>query len=98
MRLTMKERKAVTKGLAGQYRRSRKAEKKGLLDSFTEATTYNRHYAAWLLRQHDRKVVVNRHVVVHADVHKRIDSPSARVYDDAVLEPLIKVWKVWVDF
>ena len=32
MRLTMKERKAVTKGLAGQYRRSRKAEKKGLLD------------------------------------------------------------------
>jgi hypothetical protein len=38
MRLMMKERKAVTKGLAGQYRRARKANKKILLNSFTEAT------------------------------------------------------------
>ena len=48
MRLTMRERKAVTKGLAGEYRRSSKGQKKVLLNSFTEATQYNRHYAAGL--------------------------------------------------
>jgi len=94
MRLTMKERKAVTKGLADQYRRSGKANKKVLLNSFTEATTYNRHYAAWLLRCHGRKISLSREVVLCGDLHKKVYSPRDRVYDEAVRMPLIKVWEV----
>ncbi len=94
MRLTMKERKAVTKGLAGQYRRSKKGAKKGLLDSFTESTTYNRHYAAWLLRQHDRKVFVGRQTVLRADLHNKVCFPRELIYDEAVKVPLIEVWEV----
>ena len=94
MRLTMKERKAVTKGLAGQYRRARKANKKILLNSFTEATTYNRHYVAWLLRSHDREIFLGRQVVLRGDLHKRVYSPRERVYDETVLVPLTKVWEV----
>jgi hypothetical protein len=45
MRLTMKERKIVTKALAQQYRRGRKGEKGNILDQFVKATGYNRCYA-----------------------------------------------------
>lgn len=94
MRLTMKERKAVTKGLAGEYRRSSKGKKRVLLDSFREATGYNRHYAAWLLRSHGRKVSVSKGVVLLGDLHLKKVSPRKRVYDDAVRTPLIRIWEV----
>ena len=45
MRLTMKERKIVTKTLAQQYRRGRKGEKGDILDQFVKATGYDRCYA-----------------------------------------------------
>lgn len=44
MRLTMDERKTVTKALAEQYRRVGKKEKRQLLGQFAEATGYNRVY------------------------------------------------------
>ena len=40
MGLTMKERKTVTKALAGQYRRARKGEKGRILDQFVVAADF----------------------------------------------------------
>jgi hypothetical protein len=96
MGLTMKERKAITKGLAEQYRRSRKAQKGILLNSFIEATGYNRSYAAGLLRSHGRKLFLSHKVVLVGDVHQKEKGPSGRkpIYDNAVRQGLILVWEV----
>lgn len=56
MRLTMKERRTVTKALCGQYRKAGKRARGRIWDHFLEATGYNRHYAAWLLRHHGKRV------------------------------------------
>jgi hypothetical protein len=58
MRLTMKERKAVTGVTAGRYREARKKEKQQLLDEFCRTTGYNRCYARLVLRNHGRRVSV----------------------------------------
>lgn len=47
--LTMKERKAVTKALAGQYRKATKRAKGRVLGQFVKATGYVRCYARRLL-------------------------------------------------
>ncbi|MCC6698278.1 MAG: transposase, partial [Candidatus Hydrogenedentes bacterium] len=58
MRLTMQERKCVTKAMGEQFRRARKKEKGEILDRLVEATGYTRSYASWLLRNHGRRVEV----------------------------------------
>ena len=56
MRLTMKDRKTVTKAMCDQYRKADKGGKVQVLTPFVVMTGYNRLYAAWLLRQHGRRV------------------------------------------
>src|SRR5512138_938389 len=97
MRFTMKERRAVTKLLCDQYRKSDKSGKMQILDQFMEATGYNRHYAAWLLRQHGRKVRVGPQVAVQGDVRLRARRHHARKYDDDALQALKKLWEM-LDF
>lgn len=94
MRLTMKERKVVTKALAEQYRRGSKGDKNQLLDQFTEATGYNRSYASRLLRNHGRQVRVNAQVVVEGDVRVRPQRTVKRKYDDEVVEALTRIWEM----
>ena len=86
----MKERKAVTKLLCDQYRKSDKSGKMQILNQFVEATGYNRHYAAWLLRQHGRRVRIGPQVAVQGDV--RLPDPlMSRSFCKLVfLEPLAK--------
>lgn len=84
MRLTMKERKAVTAVLRAGYRRARKKEKGRLLDELVGLTGYNRWYAVGLLR---------------GDGVWRRSSPRRprqrrRVYDAAVLAALRQVWVI----
>jgi len=46
MSLTMKEKQAVTRQLALEYKRATKKEKGEILDSVIQSTQYNRSYAA----------------------------------------------------
>jgi len=46
MALTMKEKQAVTKQLALEYKRAGKKKKEKILDSVLQLTDYNRSYAA----------------------------------------------------
>lgn len=95
MRLTMKERKTVTKALADQYRRAAKGKRSRILDQFTEATGYNRSYASRLLRNHGRKVRVHENVIAEGDVRVIRQRPAAkRTYDDEVIKPLTKLWEM----
>lgn len=95
MRLTMKERKTVTKALAGQYRRTSKGAKGKLLDQFVEATEYNRRYAAWLLRHHGVRVEVLPKAVFEGDAGLRAcRRPRKKRYDEAAFAALKKIWVI----
>ena len=63
MSLTLKEKQAVTKQLALEYKRATKKEKGRILDSVIQLTKYNHSYAARVLRQRARYVVIGRGVV-----------------------------------
>ena len=78
MRLTMKERKTVTKALAKQYRKASKNDKGRILTQMVEATGYNRSYASWLLRNHGRQVEVRPGVVLEGSVRSRPRTPRPR--------------------
>lgn len=96
MRLTMKERKTVTKAMAGQYRRSSKKEKGRILDAFVEAAGYNRVYAAQVLRGHGKRVEVKPGVVLEGRAglkRPRRERAREREYGPEVLKALKKVWK-----
>lgn len=94
MRLTMQERRVVTKAMAEQYRRGAKGQKKRLLDQFTQATGYNRSYASRLLRNHGRKVRMSPKVVLEGDVRVRRRRTGKRTYDQEVLKALTTLWEM----
>ena len=94
MRLTMKERKTITKALAKQYRRSRKGEKGRILEQFVEATGYDRHYAAWLLRGHGKRVAFKPTVVFEGDIGQRSRPRRRRTYGPEVFQALKKIWEI----
>jgi len=60
MGLTMKEKQAVTKQLALNYKRAGKKEKGKILDTVIELAGYNRSYAARGLRQRVKPKVLGR--------------------------------------
>jgi len=94
MRLTMDERKTVTKALAEQYRRAPKKEKGRLLGQFVQATGYNPVYASRLLRNYGRRQEVAPGVVVEATGRGRRGKPRPHRYGAEVLTVLIKVWEL----
>lgn len=97
MRLTMQERRTVTKALAEQYRRASKGQKGVLLDQFVEATGYDRCYARRLLRNHGRQVTITPKVVVEGDARMRTKRKGNITYGPEVCQALIKVWEI-LDF
>jgi len=85
MRLTMQERKAVTKALSLRYRTARKKFKRHILDDFAAVTGYNRNYAARLLHGHGCRR------------RKRCSAPRrgrACFYDGGVYSPLRQLWEL----
>ena len=97
MRLTMKERKTVTKALSKRYRQASKAKKGLLLDEFVEATGYNRCYARRLLREHGQRVWVAPGVAVEGDIRVRPKRAYPHIYGEQVRQPLKKIWEM-MDF
>jgi len=55
----MKVKRAILKELAGKYQRSSKKARARLLEEFLELTIYSRNYGSWLLRNPDRKLIMN---------------------------------------
>lgn len=54
-RLTMSERKVLTRNTASRYRRASKKEKGKILDEFIALTELNRQYASWFLSYWGKK-------------------------------------------
>src|SRR5258706_1691017 len=94
MRLTMKQRQAVTKVTAKRYQQASKKEKKQILDEFCVTTGYDRCYAGWVLRHQGQRVQVTPTLVLEGDVAQRARRNKARLYDDAVAGALVQLWEL----
>jgi hypothetical protein len=102
MGLTMKEKQAVTREMALEYKRATKKRKGEILDSLVGLTEYNRAYAARALRQRSREVVLGTgrfggsKVTVVADQRSRWRKRRrrSRVYGQDVLVALQRVWLI----
>jgi len=90
----MAERRVLVKVFAAEYRRVRKKQKGLILDQFVEATGYERHYAARLLRSHGKRVVVAPGVMVKGDVGCRIRQRRRRIYGADVKRVLNRLWQL----
>ncbi|MCK5248160.1 transposase family protein [Candidatus Bipolaricaulota bacterium] len=93
----------MTRQLAVEYKRATKKQKGSILDMLTELSGYNRSYAARVLRQRARYVVVGRSVVKGTKVTLVEDERTKRkkkkrkregTYDKDVLAALKKVWMI----
>lgn len=92
MRLTMREKRSVTAIVASRYRKATKKEKYIILGEFTQLNGYNRCYAAFLLREHGKRLRVNTNTVLVGDFRKRNKRNKPRIYDDKVESALKKIW------
>lgn len=95
MRLTMKEKKSVTRAIASRYQKAGKREKGIILDEFTQLTGYTRCYASYLLGRHGKRVRIRGNVIVVGDVRVRTRRRSRhKIYDSKVLDALKKIWLI----
>jgi len=90
----MVERRVLVKVFAGEYRRVRKKQKGVILDQFVEASGYERHYAARLLRSQGRRVRVAPGVILQGDVGCRMRRHRRRIYGEEVKRVVIGLWKL----
>jgi hypothetical protein len=94
----MSEKKAITKEVARRYRKARKKDKGGILDEFVATTGYNRNYASWVLsnwgREISRRLKNWDKIVLVKDPKLKKKRIRLRIYDQAVLLPLKKVWGI----
>lgn len=86
MRLTMKERRAVTAKMRERYRQASKPQKGQLLDELVALTGYHRWYAVGLLRGHGPPLP--------SLVAARRPRQRPRIYDAAVAAALQSIWMI----
>lgn len=94
MRLTMKERQAVTSVTIRRYREGRKRVKQQILDEFCATTGYSRGYAGFVLRNHGREVWLRGKRIIVGDVQQRQQRNKPRYYDDDVVKTLVRLWEL----
>lgn len=97
--LDMEARYKLGKVMAGRYKKVRKKERGRILDSFIEATGYNRCYAGWLLRNWGRKVVIydrGERIVLIGERKRSQKGIKKRpvYYDRKVVEVLRHIWLI----
>jgi hypothetical protein len=90
----MKQRQAVTAVTVQRYRHGSKKVKQQILDEFCETTGYCRGYARFVLRNHGRQVWLRGKTVIVGDVRKRQQRQKPRYYNEAIVQELIKLWKL----
>jgi hypothetical protein len=92
----MRQRRAVTRVTAREYRKASKKEKGRILSTLVKQTKLNRVYAGWLLRTWGKKVWFTiggqpvRLVVVASRKRRVLHRP--RLYGRPVAEALKKIW------
>lgn len=94
MRLTMKQRQAVTAVTVQRYRNGSKKVKRQILDEFCETTGYSRGYARFVLRNHGRQVWLRGKKVAVGDARQRQQRSKPKYYDEQVVQALIKLWQL----
>ncbi|MBI5452376.1 transposase [Candidatus Gottesmanbacteria bacterium] len=98
MRLTMSERRSITRIEALRYQKARKKEKKMILDHFTYQTEYNRCYASYLLRDYGKKVKLrlneSQSLIITTDRRIKAKRIKTKTYDDKVLIALKNIWYI----
>ena len=94
MRLTMKQRQAVTAVTVQRYRQGSKKVKRQILDEFCETTGYSRGYARFVLRNHGRQVWLRGKRVVVGDARQRQQRLKPKYYDVQVVQALSKLWQL----
>ena len=103
MPLTMKEKQAVTKQLALEYKRAGKQAKGKILDTVIQLTGYNRSYAARVLRERAKPRVLGKGrkgkvaitlVEDERTKRKKRSRRRKRKYDKDVFVALRKVWVI----
>jgi hypothetical protein len=94
MRLTMKQRQAVTAVTVQRYRQGSKKVKRQILDEFCKTTGYSRGYARFVLRNHGRQVWLHGKRVVVGDARQRQQRLKPKYYDEPVVEALSKLWQL----
>jgi hypothetical protein len=91
----MKERKRIAEATAGRYRQAGKREKGKILNEFVELSGFARSYAALVLRNQGRVVVVNHKLRVRGDVGKKLPRPGrGPTYDAETVKVLVQVWRI----
>jgi len=98
----MKEKQAVTKQLALNYKRARKKEKGKILDTVIELAGYNRSYAARVLRERATPKVIGKvrkgkrtiTLVEDERTKRKKKRRRARKYHKEVVVALRKVWVI----
>ena len=94
MRLTMRQRQAVTSVTHERYREAAKKEKRQMLDEFCATTGYSRGYARFVLRNHGREVWLRGKRIVIGDRHQRQQRVKPRYYDEDVVKALVRLWQL----
>ena len=94
MRLTMKQRQAVTAVTVQRYRNGSKKVKQQILDEFCKTTGYSRGYARFVLRNHGRQVLLRGKKVIVGDLRKRQPRVRSRYYDEQVVQALSELWQL----
>jgi hypothetical protein len=89
MRLDMATRRQVTKSVRDRYIEASRKEKGRILDEFVQTTGYNRSYAARALRNG----VHTKCLAPRSPSARRLGRGRKRVYGDAVLAPLTRIWE-----
>jgi len=93
MRLTMRERRVVTKEYAARYRKASRKEKGRMLAEFVASTGCNRVYGARLLRRVGSQVQVKPGVLVEGAAAVRPRRVRPPEYGPDALKVLKKVWE-----
>lgn len=99
MALSMHEKQAVTKELARRYARANRKTKAAIVDQVVGLTGYNRSYTTWLLRAHNRRVVLAQTsgptlVLETAGSGRTPTRARPRIYDEQVFAALKQVWLI----
>ncbi len=91
---TMKTKRSIIKLNAKKYQKSRKKQKKEILDEIVISTGYKRYYAAKLLRTHD-KYIKYGNIKYKCDVGKTSENRRGRKskYPSCIDNYLYEVWK-----
>jgi len=98
--LTMREKKALTAEIQNRYNKATKKAKEVILDEFTVNTSYNRNYAARILRLKVGKVIGytkmgGKKIKYVIGKRKRKKYRKPRIYTYDVFLALRKIWTIF---